>query len=324
MKTKTIKTTFLFILLLSFSIHINAQKTYPLKSLNEYQQYNKNYKTWLKQVGLSEILSLKKINIYENQLALYLDIKGKNETEKFSKWLSLRKYYTENKNFSIYEQLYKSMVGIYKISPDKANIQIWEGEYYYMIYYNDTTKKIEFEENKIRHKTAYAEVNLKKTNSIVYNVKNKQADVYETKKAIYNKILDFSEEYFKNKLKNYDRDFNAQSVKGTRPLVFTVNNMRQEVLYKEDGFVLCDMVNWFYDTKNEVDCRPREYLEITITVEIEGSIAAIKFDITGKYASTFGEDDPQYYNDMEADYSYYLEIYTHKFAKEIENYLSQK
>ena len=320
MKTKIV----IIVFFLSFSISARAQKEYPLKKLSEYKKCNNNYQKWLKNIGLSDILSINKVDIYDEQLALYLQITGKNEQDKLNKWFSLRKYYEENKTFPIYEQLYKNMISIYKVSPDKANIQIWEGEYYYMIFYNDSTKKIEYEENKLKNKISYAEVNLKNTNITVYRIKDKQPNIYETKKAIYNKILDFSKGYFKNKVANYSRDFNAQTVKGTRPLNFTVNNMRQEVLYKEDGFFLCDMINWFYETDDEIDCRPREYLNITITVEIEEDIANIKCDITGKYASTFGEDNPEYYNDMEADFSYYLEIYTNRFVKEIENYLNKQ
>ncbi len=138
MKTKIV----IIIFFLGFSINTKAQKEYPLTKLSEYQKCNNNYNEWLKNIDLSDILSIHKVDIYDKQLALYLQITGNNEQDKLNKWFSLRKYYEENKNFPIYEQLYKNMISIYRVSPDKANIQIWEGEYYYMIYYNDSLKKI--------------------------------------------------------------------------------------------------------------------------------------------------------------------------------------
>lgn len=331
MQKATLKFYFI-LLLLSFSIHVVAQKKYDLKTIGEYQKFDTVYQNWLQNTGLSDILNVNKIDIYDNQLALYLEISGKNEQEKLNQWFSLRKHYEENKAFPIHEQLYKNMISIYKISPDKANIQIWEGEYYFMIYYNESSKQIMFEESKLRSQIEYTTVNISNSDILIYSIQEKNPNIQKTKKLLYQRILDFSKSYYKSKVPSISRDFSQESISATRPLIFTVNNMRNEVLYDADNSFLCDMINWFYDEEDEVDCRPREFLEIEITAEIikttennqDKYIAEIKCEITGKYAPTTGGDNPDYYNDMEADYSYYLEKYTKKFTQQIENHLNNK
>ena len=327
------KKTIFYILafVLAFQFSTKAQKrSYPLKNLSEYKSCNGKYDNWLKNRGLSQILSVNKIDIYDNQLALYLKINGENEKDKLSKWKSLIKHYRENKSFAIYEELYKNMIYIYEISPDKANIQIWEGEYYYMIYYDEKTKKITFEENKLKSKIEYIDINLNKTNSLTYNIQDKSLNIEECKKSIYKKILHFSEKYFRNKVANFENDFTKDRISETRPFVLTVNNMRAEVLYDSENSLICDMMNWFRKQDEELDCRPREWLKIEFTAEIQPKKsnsdqykANIKCEITGKYAPHTGKNNPEYYNDMEADYSYYLVNYTTKLTQKIEEYLNK-
>ncbi len=319
MAEKKLNSILITLLFLSLSIYSLAQKKYALKTLEEYQQYNTVYQNWLKNIGVADILSVKQIEIYDNQLTLYLEILGENQNDKLSKWFGLLDYYKKNKDFPLYKQLYKNMINIYKVSPDKANIQIWEGAYFYGIYYDDTLRKIDYKENTVRNIVTHAEVELNSSNYAVSQIRG------GTTKAIYDRILVFSKRYFQNKVENFNRDFSYESTRrGTRPLKFTVNNMRQEVLYDEDNIFICDMINWFIDTDKKIDCRPKEYLAFTITVKIneEDKIAEIEIDVAGKYAAFLSNNDPRYYNDMEEDFSYYLKIYTRKFTNEIENYLN--
>lgn len=328
------KKTIFYILafVLAFQFSGKAQeRSYPLKNLSEYNSCNAKYDNWLNDRDLSQIISVNKIDIYENQLALYLKINGENESEKLNKWKSLIKHYQENKNFAIYEELYKNMICIYKISPDKANIQIWEGEYCFMIYYDEETKKIVFEENKLKSKIEYIDINLDKTNSLIYSIKDKNPNIEESKRAIYENILTFSENYFRNKVDNFENDFTQDKINETRPFILTVNNMRGDVLYDSENSLVCDMMNWFRDEDEGLDCRPREWLKIEFTAEIQPTTsnsdqykAEIKCEITGKYAPDTGKDNPEYYNNIEDDYSYYLEKYTKKLAQKIEKYLNNQ
>lgn len=138
--------------------------------------------------------------------------------------------------------------------------------------------------------------------------KTKQIDIKATKQEIYTKILKTAETHFKTRCENFDRDFEKYPINPNKPLIFKVSGLRQEVLYHKENYWACDVISWFYET----DCRIKEFLIFTFNCDIVDDEISISLSVEGKFGS-FTNDNPETYNNMEPDFSYFFQKYTDNF-----------
>ena len=179
-----------------------------------------------------------------------------------------------------------------------------------MAYYDTATRKFIHKENKTRMTPV-------KTVKINIPASYDVGSVSGNKDLIYSKIKEFSYNYFKKRVKDFENyyDYDVED----NQIVIEVDNLYHEVLIdkSESGF-FCDFIKLFLDS-----CLPREYLKIYITVNMTGNnTAEIKCKMEGKYTTSFAEHNPRFYNNMEPDFSFLLKSYNRHFAKKLQNYLN--
>ncbi len=323
MRTNLLK--HLLILLLLYGT-ANAQQNYPFQRIEEYRKHNSEYNQWLVNTGLSDYLERDTMVIDNNQKGLYLQlqIKGQSQADKLNRFKSLQRHYNQELNIPFNDLMFKNMIHIYKVLPQKANLQIVAGNYYYFIYVDSATNKITVNESSIRAAIEYTEdIHLNKNDTVNLQLSNSQ---YKNKIIIYKTLLRKFKDYFSIKVNDIDKYFIASSVSANRPLTFTIDNLRKEVLTDAGNPLFCSILNWFFDDDDQIDCTPREYLKFEITAIVfdtpDGKAISIKCSVTGKYCAFFGNYNTENYNDMETDYSSYLKAKTKQYTNKITEFLT--
>jgi hypothetical protein len=301
-------------------------QSFHLDPIESYMSLNSEYNTWLENTGLNEYLELENVHLQGDKLVMYLQLANSPNNDALIKWNSLKSYFEKNRNYSLNEYLLKNMILIYKTEPAATEIKIFDSFYsssptlYHHILFNNDS--IEYRAIKPLGANNVINVSLQRDILIDYKEEPEFDKEEDTKKA-YNTISAFLESYYKNpsfvdtptdRISSYHKDFD-------NTLIVEIDKFR-DVLKDRGNPTFCRFLSIF--RKGEVDCRPFEYLKYEVKVQKRQGRIMLGLNVMGKYYPStppIDEHNPDYYNDMKEDFSYYLENYVRVMTKRIKTLL---
>ncbi|MCK5538430.1 MAG: hypothetical protein KAI79_16505 [Bacteroidales bacterium] len=319
---------FLFLSTFSYS------QSFDLKEAEHYKNLAPKYELWLQQTGIDEYLKIDGTDTDGGKLSLYLVFKFAGNDSARVAWDTLKTQFVSKHNFSLEEQLYRSMISIMRVNPNFANLQIYSidkngetGCFYRGIYYNAEQKKVEWEEENcmasMPKNIDLGADELKGADLLKFvNKNNTIVDHAAMQKLVYAKIVAFAKIEFENKISKPSDFYHDKTQKSI--LYFEVKNLRAEVFENETNSFISESINWFSDitgfSETKSDWRTIEELHFYIRYinSSDNKSFTIEIDIKGHYGSGFHDimQWKQMY-DMEKDFDPELLDYQSKFANKV-------
>lgn len=309
----------LFIALVTTSMAF-AQK---LKPLNDYLAKLPEFKTWLNEQGVDQVLKVHEIEIDNDTLEVYLAFIMEDTDSSSAAWDTLKSGFNDLKDYSFEEYLFYNMAAIFKVPLPKANIQIYDTYksnvqpcFYVGIWFDTQSRGVKQEESFCMSKSAEASIvleDLKNIKSVKIDLNNENL----SRKNVYNRILAMAKSYYRPKITDFNNNFFTDYSGNETILEFEVKNIRQEVLYEDDDWI-CGTIKWI---KKDFDCdlRKKEYIKIVIEYKSTTAGIFINCTVDARYGSsgtsllTWERSNP-----MEPEFESYVARYAKKFKQMIQ------
>lgn len=248
----------------------------------------KDYQAWLETSGIGKVLSVRKVQVKEQELTLFLEFYSTDDDICRAQWNQLKQDFAEkNKAISLAQQLFYKMVSVLDAPQRLANIKIYDvytksQPYCLFIDIRFRNGKVMLTEDFYRCKD---EKRFVQVNAIPLDgLKDETKALYKegfSKTALFNLIL----EYANGKYKNICGDTEPVEItllERDQVLRFRVDDLCKEILKGSRNPWYCRIFDCNYITRERIT------FTITFTELKKGILLGIEID--GRYSSGYYRD----------------------------------
>lgn len=281
------------------------------------------YQQWLDNAGFGEILSVRELEIEEDNIVLFLEFPTENLDTIYSYWNTIKTKFERDNPITFEEQLFYKMTSIMDVAPEEGAIAIFdtydlkkEEVFLRGIYFENGKVAVEYNNPKdARREVHFAPGKL--------GIKDKEVNVafftqHYSKEKVYEKIYSFSKKHFEQK-KCEQRYPEVRLLEKDENLHIEVIDLCREVLTDAANPILAQALNWMGGNYNWVK---REKLNILITYEEEEDGFTLHINIDGRYGSgIYSSVGRSGYYSMEINFDEYLQDYADQFKEKIRQHI---